>query len=84
MFVIILIAASQTTSQNLKWAIDFAQMIMQDIFLTPLIVLITQYLIIRVIESKFLKSSHKTKNFLTKQVDQVFWDVKVCSIWSIF
>ena len=66
---IFVIAADKSTSENIGWGVDFSIAMFQDLILTPLLFIGSQYIIYRISFSKTIKSTRFKSYISTKLLD---------------
>ena len=75
--IITIIAAVQTPAERTGWTINFIQSLLQDIFVNPLVTLLSQYYFIKAVESRYVKSKPKLRRKLVGYLDEALWEINV-------
>jgi len=64
---IFVIAAGKSTSENIGWGVDFSVAMFQDLILTPLLFIGSQYIVYRLSNSSAIKSA-RIKSYLSSKL----------------
>lgn len=69
LFIIFVVNANQTSQERFAWTVNFIQSILQDCFITPIVILVIQYLSVKVFQIPSLGRFEKTKTIVIKMLD---------------
>jgi len=77
MGIIIIIAANQDAKQSKAWTIDFIKTLLQDLLLSPVLFLLLQYYMLKILKSKALKKKPRLRSFLSQISDENIFEALV-------
>jgi len=75
--IIIIIAANQNSQESKNWTVDFLKSLLQDLLLTPILIIIFQYFMLKLLRSKQLQKRPKIRYILINIADENIFDVIV-------